>query len=57
MKLLIIHIRLDDKSRESSIERMNDVDKLLIKREYDNSLAREFDRLDVVINIPIDYKL
>ncbi len=57
MKLLIIHIRLDDKSRESSIERMNDVDKLLIKREYDNSLAREFDRLDVVINITIDYKL
>ena len=57
MKLQIIYRILDDKSRESSIERMNDVDKLLIKREYDNSLAREFDRLDVVINIPIDYKL
>ena len=51
MKLQRIHKILDDMSREIGIGRMNDVDKLLIKRGYDNSLAREFDRLDVVINI------
>ncbi len=57
MKLQRIHKILDDMSREIGIGRMSNVEGFLaesIELNYIDSLAREFDRLDVVINVPVD---